>query len=55
VSYFGVLRNEALSSDRRPVARRLENVEISAIKTEGTPSGAKHTLILTKGIGNNGF
>lgn len=24
-------------------------------KTEGTPSGAKHTLILTKGIGNNGF
>ena len=32
MSYFGVLRDEALSSDRRPVARRLENVEISAFK-----------------------
>ncbi len=32
MSYFGVLRDEALSADRRPVARWLENVEISAFK-----------------------
>lgn len=32
MSYFGVLRDEALSADRRPVARRLENVEISAFE-----------------------
>ena len=32
MSYFGVLRDEALSADRRPVARQKENVEIFALK-----------------------